>query len=92
MINRIKKLFLKFFRSFLVEGKIFLIALFLLAPFISNRFRTGDDFSYHLFNTMSLASSWNFFNTFQIKILDLACNSFGYGSPIFYPLFRIFYV
>ena len=78
MIEKIKKID-KYYIA------IFLVALFILAPYISKIFYLGHDSGYHIFNSYGLESIWNFVNTFQIKVIPILTNDFGYGSAIFYP-------
>lgn len=82
--NRVKKQALSIDKNYYI---IILISFILLAPLLSYFYVNGHDTSFHLSNSNIL---YNYlkndkFNTFNLKILDIVANNFGYGIGIFYP-------
>ena len=60
---------------------IFLVSIFLLFPLINNLYFYGHDTTYHVATILSLIKNTNY----NLKILPIIANDFGYGSGIFYP-------
>lgn len=64
---------------------LFLISIALLFPLLNNNYFYGHDTGFHIANIMAFSEKLEWSNLFNIKILPIIANNFGYGTNIFYP-------
>lgn len=64
---------------------IFIVALIIFAPYLSEEFISGDDYICHMANIYALDNGPLF-----SKIRSIMANNLGYGDGIFYPQFSYY--
>lgn len=64
---------------------LFLISIALLLPLLNYNYFYGHDTGFHIANSMAFRERLDWPNLFNIKILPIMANNFGYGTNIFYP-------
>lgn len=81
VFKKMKNAFLKIDKNFIF---IFLMAIFIMLPYISGNYFNGHDTPYHI-STIFGMSKLSILDIYHWKIFGFFANNFGYGGGLFYP-------